>query len=74
MRDVLELYAAGLSSEQILADYPDLEPEDPRVSGQGIADPRSLAMAKCQSLTIASANQELANAAEALGLAFQLIT
>ena len=28
VRDVLELYAAGLSSEQILADYPDLEPED----------------------------------------------
>ena len=27
MRDVLELYAAGLSDEQILADYPDLEPE-----------------------------------------------
>ena len=44
VRDVLELYAAGLSSEQILADYPDLEPEDPRVSGQGIADPRSMAM------------------------------
>jgi uncharacterized protein (DUF433 family) len=28
VRDVLELYAAGLSSEQILADLPDLEPED----------------------------------------------
>jgi uncharacterized protein (DUF433 family) len=28
VRDVLELYAAGLSDEQILADYPDLEPED----------------------------------------------
>jgi uncharacterized protein (DUF433 family) len=28
VRDVLDLYAAGLSSEQILADYPDLEPED----------------------------------------------
>ena len=28
VRDVLELYAAGLSSEQILADYPDLGPED----------------------------------------------
>jgi uncharacterized protein (DUF433 family) len=28
VRDVLELYAAGLSSEQILADFPDLEPED----------------------------------------------
>jgi uncharacterized protein (DUF433 family) len=28
VRDILELYAAGLSSEQILADYPDLEPED----------------------------------------------
>lgn len=26
--DILELYAAGLSSEQILADFPDLEPED----------------------------------------------
>lgn len=27
VRDVLELYAAGLSSEQILADFTDLEPE-----------------------------------------------
>ena len=26
--DILELYAAGLSSVQILADYPDLEAED----------------------------------------------
>jgi uncharacterized protein (DUF433 family) len=26
--DILELYAAGLSSEQILADFPDLEAED----------------------------------------------
>jgi len=26
--DILELYAAGLSSEQILSDFPDLEPED----------------------------------------------
>jgi uncharacterized protein (DUF433 family) len=26
--DVLDLYAAGLSSEQILAEMPDLEPED----------------------------------------------
>ena len=25
---ILELYAAGQSSEQILADFPDLEPED----------------------------------------------
>lgn len=28
VRDVLVLYASGLSSEQILADFPDLEPED----------------------------------------------
>ena len=28
VRDVVELHAAGLSSEQILADFPDLEPED----------------------------------------------
>ncbi|MCP9803480.1 DUF433 domain-containing protein [Cyanobium sp. T1G-Tous] len=28
VRDVLELYAAGMSSEQILADFPDLEAED----------------------------------------------
>ena len=28
VRDALELYAAGLSDEQILADYLDLEPED----------------------------------------------
>ena len=28
VRDVLELYAAGLSDEQILADSPDLESED----------------------------------------------
>jgi uncharacterized protein (DUF433 family) len=26
--DILELYAAGLSSEQILTDFPDLEAED----------------------------------------------
>jgi len=26
--DVLDLFAAGLSSEQILAEMPDLEPED----------------------------------------------
>ena len=26
--DILELYAAGLSGEQILADFPDLEAED----------------------------------------------
>jgi len=28
VRDILDLYAAGLNSEQILADYPDLEAED----------------------------------------------
>jgi uncharacterized protein (DUF433 family) len=28
VRDILDLYAAGLSSDQILADYPDLEPDD----------------------------------------------
>ena len=28
VRDILELYAAGLSNEQILTDFPDLEPED----------------------------------------------
>lgn len=28
VRDILELYAAGMSSEQILADFPDLEAED----------------------------------------------
>ena len=28
VRDILELYAAGLSSNQILADFPDLEAED----------------------------------------------
>jgi uncharacterized protein (DUF433 family) len=32
VRDILELYAAGLSSEQILADYPDLEAEDLRAA------------------------------------------
>jgi uncharacterized protein (DUF433 family) len=26
--DILDLYAAGQSSEEILADFPDLEPED----------------------------------------------
>jgi len=26
--DILKLFAAGLSSEQILRDFPDLEPED----------------------------------------------
>ena len=28
VRDVLELYAAGLSSEQLRSAHPDLEPED----------------------------------------------
>ena len=28
VQDILELFAAGQSSEQILADFPDLEPED----------------------------------------------
>ncbi len=28
VRDILELYAAGLSNDQILADFPDLEAED----------------------------------------------
>jgi uncharacterized protein (DUF433 family) len=28
VRDILDLYAAGLSSDQILADFPDLEPDD----------------------------------------------
>ena len=30
VQDILALYAAGQSSEQILADFPDLEPEDSR--------------------------------------------
>jgi uncharacterized protein (DUF433 family) len=28
VQDTLELFAAGQSSDQILADFPDLEPED----------------------------------------------
>jgi uncharacterized protein (DUF433 family) len=32
VKDVLELYAAGLSSEQILTDFPDLETEDLRAA------------------------------------------
>jgi uncharacterized protein (DUF433 family) len=28
VRDILALYAAGLNTEQILADFPDLEAED----------------------------------------------
>lgn len=28
VRDILELFAAGMSGEQILADFPDLEAED----------------------------------------------
>ncbi len=28
MNDVLDLYAAGLSHDQILSELPDLEPED----------------------------------------------
>jgi uncharacterized protein (DUF433 family) len=28
VQDILELYAAGQSSEQILGDFPDLEAED----------------------------------------------
>ena len=30
--DILELDAAGLTSDQILADYPDLEAEDPEAA------------------------------------------
>lgn len=30
--DVLDLFAAGASAEEILADYPDLEPEDLRAA------------------------------------------
>ena len=30
--DILDLYAAGMTSEEILADYPDLEPEDLRAA------------------------------------------
>jgi uncharacterized protein (DUF433 family) len=30
VKDVLDLLAAGLSEQQILRDYPDLEPEDIR--------------------------------------------
>jgi uncharacterized protein (DUF433 family) len=30
--DILDLYAAGLTSEEILEDYPDLEPEDLRAA------------------------------------------
>ncbi len=32
VRDILELYAAGLSSDQILQDFPDLEAEDLRAA------------------------------------------
>lgn len=32
MIDILDLYAAGMTSEEILADYPDLEPEDLRAA------------------------------------------
>lgn len=32
--DVLELFAAGLSAEQILKELPDLEPEDLRRAGR----------------------------------------
>lgn len=42
--DILELYAAGLSSEQILADLPDLEVADlvavRRWSGKNLPNPR----------------------------------
>lgn len=41
--DILELYAAGLSSEQILADLPDLEAADlaavRRWSGKNLSSP-----------------------------------
>jgi uncharacterized protein (DUF433 family) len=30
--DILDLYAAGMTSEEILEDYPDLEPEDLRAA------------------------------------------
>ncbi len=32
MIDILDLYAAGMTSEEILEDYPDLEPEDLRAA------------------------------------------
>ena len=42
--DILELYAAGLSSEQIVADLPDLEVADlvavGRWSGKNLPNPR----------------------------------
>ncbi len=30
--DILDLYATGMTSEEILEDYPDLEPEDLRAA------------------------------------------
>lgn len=32
MIDILDLYATGMTSEEILEDYPDLEPEDLRAA------------------------------------------
>lgn len=32
VQDVLELLAAGVAESEILADYPDLEADDPRAS------------------------------------------
>ena len=49
--DILELYAAGLSSEQILADLPDLEAADlvavRRWSGKNLPSPQSTAEHGC---------------------------
>lgn len=30
--DILDLYATGMTSEEVLEDYPDLEPEDLRAA------------------------------------------
>jgi uncharacterized protein (DUF433 family) len=32
VQDILEIYAAGQSSEQVLADFPDLEPEELQIA------------------------------------------
>lgn len=32
MIDILDLYATGMTSEEVLEDYPDLEPEDLRAA------------------------------------------
>ncbi|MEB3261768.1 MAG: DUF433 domain-containing protein [Cyanobacteriota bacterium] len=48
VQDILELYAAGQSSEQILDDFPDLEADDLKAAAQGfLTMPRARGDCRC---------------------------